>query len=196
MAQRAGGTPQARLAGAFRVRYGTFHRVACRREHRPECRPEHRIEHRDADRQPRAAMTLPPSDPSQTRPTAQGSARLTVELDAICANWRALGGIAGGAEVGAVVKANAYGLGAERVARALAGAGARSFFVAQAARPRPCAPRWGPVRRSGCSTAVCRATRRFCRRPKPGPCSTARPKLPSIVRAAPERPAAFNLIRA
>ncbi|MCC6006281.1 MAG: alanine racemase, partial [Rhodobacteraceae bacterium] len=40
---------------------------------------------------------------------------LTIDLDAITANWRALAACAGGAEAGAVVKADAYGLGAARM---------------------------------------------------------------------------------
>src|SRR6201984_3755728 len=55
---------------------------------------------------------------------------LTVDLDAIVANWRKLEKTAVPAECAAVVKANAYGLGAEPVARALAGAGCKTFFVA------------------------------------------------------------------
>ena len=60
-------------------------------------------------------------------------ARLTIDLDAIVANWRALGAIAGPrVDVGAVLKADAYGLGAARVGPALRDAGARAFFVALA----------------------------------------------------------------
>jgi len=60
-----------------------------------------------------------------------GCAALHIDLDAIAANWRALASkSAQGVETGAVVKANAYGLGVERVSRALADAGARKFFVA------------------------------------------------------------------
>ncbi len=59
------------------------------------------------------------------------TATLTIDLDAIAANWRALDRLSGqGVQTGAVVKADAYGLGAPRVARALAQAGARRFFVA------------------------------------------------------------------
>ncbi|MCB2115378.1 MAG: alanine racemase [Rhodobacteraceae bacterium] len=58
---------------------------------------------------------------------------LTIDLDAITANWRALAALSGTAEAGAVVKANAYGLGAEPVAVALRAAGARRFFVAETA---------------------------------------------------------------
>ncbi|TPE50746.1 alanine racemase [Amaricoccus solimangrovi] len=60
-------------------------------------------------------------------------ARLTIDLDAIASNWRALASIAGPrVETAAVLKADAYGLGADRVGPALAAAGARSFFVALA----------------------------------------------------------------
>jgi alanine racemase len=62
-----------------------------------------------------------------------GTATLTIDLDAVVANWRALTARSSqGTETGAVVKADAYGLGAARVARALARAGARTFFVAVA----------------------------------------------------------------
>ncbi|QYK42988.1 MAG: alanine racemase [Paracoccaceae bacterium] len=58
---------------------------------------------------------------------------LSIDLDAIAANWRALDRMSSsGTQTGAVVKADAYGLGAARVARALAQAGARRFFVAVA----------------------------------------------------------------
>ena len=56
---------------------------------------------------------------------------LTIDPGAIAANWRTLDA-RGAAETGAVVKADGYGLGAGRVASALAEAGARSFFVADA----------------------------------------------------------------
>ena len=59
------------------------------------------------------------------------AARLTIDLDAVCANWRALDALSGNeVETAAVVKADAYGIGAARAAKALAEAGARSFFVA------------------------------------------------------------------
>jgi alanine racemase len=61
-----------------------------------------------------------------------GTGRLTIDLDAVQRNWRALAALAPGAEAGAVVKAGAYGLGLAPVATALARAGARSFFVAYA----------------------------------------------------------------
>lgn len=56
---------------------------------------------------------------------------LHIDLDAVIANWRSLDALTGaGCETGAVVKADAYGLGAGPVALALARAGARRFFVA------------------------------------------------------------------
>lgn len=56
---------------------------------------------------------------------------LTIDLPAIVANWRALDRLNGG-ETGAVIKADAYGLGAAKVGPALAAAGVRNFFVAVA----------------------------------------------------------------
>ena len=62
-----------------------------------------------------------------------GQATLTIDLDAIGANWRALDRMsAQGTQTAGVVKADGYGLSAPKVARALAEAGARRFFVALA----------------------------------------------------------------
>ena len=58
--------------------------------------------------------------------------RLTIDLTAIQRNCRRLQAeLRPGTECAAVVKADAYGLGVAPVAQALAGAGARRFFVAQ-----------------------------------------------------------------
>ena len=57
---------------------------------------------------------------------------LTVDLGAIVANWLALRARFSGRECAAVVKADAYGLGAVPVATALAEAGCDTFFVATA----------------------------------------------------------------
>jgi len=60
-----------------------------------------------------------------------GTGKLTVDLDALVANWRALDRMsASNVRTAAVVKADGYGLGVAEVGRALAKAGARSFFVA------------------------------------------------------------------
>ena len=56
--------------------------------------------------------------------------RLHIDLDAIVANWRAVQQRVAPAGAAAVVKADAYGLGADRVARALAMAGCSTFYVA------------------------------------------------------------------
>ena len=58
------------------------------------------------------------------------SALLRIDLGAIAENWRALALRAAPGAVAGVVKANAYGLGAARVAPALHAAGCRHFFVA------------------------------------------------------------------
>ncbi|MEO1746858.1 MAG: alanine racemase, partial [Pseudomonadota bacterium] len=57
-------------------------------------------------------------------------ARLSIDLGAIVANWRALDSLSRPGRASAVVKANAYGLGADRVVPALAKAGCKTFFVA------------------------------------------------------------------
>lgn len=58
---------------------------------------------------------------------------LQIDLGAIQANYRALSDRAPGVRAAAVVKADAYGLGAVQVVPALYEAGARDFFVALAA---------------------------------------------------------------
>lgn len=56
---------------------------------------------------------------------------LTVDLGAVQANWRLVSAqLNGGATASAVIKANAYGLGAAQVGPALYGVGCREFFVA------------------------------------------------------------------
>ncbi len=56
--------------------------------------------------------------------------RLRIDLDAIVGNWRKLRDLAAPAAVAGVVKADAYGLGMDRVAPALHRAGCFLFFVA------------------------------------------------------------------
>src|SRR3954452_13618112 len=63
-------------------------------------------------------------------PASRAGAVLDIDLGAIAANWRLLAEHAAPAQCAAVVKANAYGLGAGPVAGALARAGCRLFFVA------------------------------------------------------------------
>ena len=75
-------------------------------------------------------------------PIAAGGV-LTIDLGAIRANYRLLRDRLGAAACGAVVKADAYGLGAASVVPVLEAAGCRHFFVAQleeAAALRPILP--------------------------------------------------------
>ena len=71
-------------------------------------------------------MSLAPSPAA----LARAGAMLNVDLRAIVANWRYLKTQAEHAETAAVVKADAYGLGASTVAGALREAGCNTFFVA------------------------------------------------------------------
>ena len=61
---------------------------------------------------------------------ASTQAVLTIDLDALAHNWRLLSKNCSKAECGAVVKADAYGVGIEFAVPALARAGCRTFFVA------------------------------------------------------------------
>jgi alanine racemase len=68
--------------------------------------------------------------------------RLTLDGDALAANWRWLADKSAGAACGAAVKADGYGLGARGVIERLRAAGCRDFFVAtwaeaEALRPWP-----------------------------------------------------------
>jgi alanine racemase len=81
-----------------------------------------------SDSRPAAAPL--PSDAEQAASLASATGILTVDLDAIIANWRKLEKTAIPAECAGVIKANAYGCGVEPVARALAAAGCKTFFVA------------------------------------------------------------------
>src|SRR5258705_8259484 len=77
---------------------------------------------------PQGTLLSPEASQAAALVTATGV--LTVDLDAIVANWRKLEKTAVPAECAGVVKADAYGCGAEQVARALSGAGCKTFFVA------------------------------------------------------------------
>ncbi|MFD1746176.1 alanine racemase [Rhizobium helianthi] len=68
---------------------------------------------------------LPEMDAFDTAPV-----RLTVDLQALAENWQDLARRSGKARAGAVVKADAYGLGIEDCGLTLYEAGARDFFVA------------------------------------------------------------------
>jgi alanine racemase len=77
---------------------------------------------------PESSVLSPEANQAAALATATGV--LTVDLDAIIANWRKLEKTAVPAECAGVIKADAYGCGAGPVASALARAGCRTFFVA------------------------------------------------------------------
>lgn len=65
-------------------------------------------------------------------PRALARPRLTVDLDALARNYAGYQALSGRAETAVTIKADAYGLGADTVGRALARAGCQTFFVANA----------------------------------------------------------------
>jgi alanine racemase len=81
------------------------------------------------ERPPEPASSERKEGPSET-------AILTIDLDALAANYRALRDLAAPAECAAVVKADAYGLGMAQAAPALARAGCKTFFVATLAEAK------------------------------------------------------------
>ena len=83
-----------------------------------------------SDPNPSLASPLLSPEANQAAALATYNGILTVDLDAIIANWRKLEKTAVPAECAGVVKADAYGCGVEPVSRALAAAGCKTFFVA------------------------------------------------------------------
>jgi alanine racemase len=85
---------------------------------------------------------MTPTDGAALDP--HGAATLTIDLDAIAANWRELCARHPSGPVAAVVKADAYGLGAAHVVPRLLAEGCRHLFVAhlsEALALRPLVPR-------------------------------------------------------
>lgn len=68
--------------------------------------------------------------PKSARNEGRAGALLTVDIGAVVRNWQLLNSKLSGARCAAVVKADAYGLGAGRIASALSWAGCKDFFVA------------------------------------------------------------------
>src|SRR3974390_3376049 len=79
---------------------------------------------------PTLAGTVLSAEANQAAALATATGVLTIDLDAIVANWRKLEKTAVPAECAGVVKADGYGCGAVEVSKALAGAGCKTFFVA------------------------------------------------------------------
>ena len=67
---------------------------------------------------------------SSTSLNNTSKAVLSINLSSIEANYRLLCGMLVNSEASAVVKADGYGLGSEKIAPALFNAGCRTFFVA------------------------------------------------------------------
>jgi alanine racemase len=80
------------------------------------------------------------SEPSSTLSAFETGGALTIDLNAIVANWRLLSGLIHTAECAAVVKANGYGLGLEAIGAKLVRAGCKTFFVADVAEARRLRP--------------------------------------------------------
>jgi alanine racemase len=76
-----------------------------------------------------AGSALSP-DANRAAALAASTGILTIDLDAVVANWRKLEKTGVPAECAGVVKADAYGCGIDPVTRALAAAGCKTFFVA------------------------------------------------------------------
>lgn len=96
---------------------------------------------------------------------------LTIDLDAIVANWRALAAIAGPlVETAAVLKADAYGLGVNHVGPALRDAGARSFFVALAEEGAALRAAVGPGPKIRVLSGLMPGDARLCREAALTPC--------------------------
>ena len=79
--------------------------------------------------EPLPEMPSGPNDP-------ETGGTLTVDLNAIADNWQTLTRRLLAVECGAVVKANAYGLGLEPITARLAEAGCKTFFVADVTEAR------------------------------------------------------------
>src|SRR3954464_10751761 len=79
---------------------------------------------------PKVTGTVLSPEANQAAALADANGVLTVDLDALVANWRKLEKTAIPAECAAVVKADAYGCGIHPVVGALTGAGCKTFFVA------------------------------------------------------------------
>lgn len=70
------------------------------------------------------------SDCKPDLPAPAPTGRITIDLEQLVHNWRNLARLVHPAQCGAVVKANAYGLGAARIIPALAQGGCHTFFIA------------------------------------------------------------------
>jgi len=84
----------------------------------------------------RDPLPTPAADALGAQAAPETGGILTIDLEAIVANWRELGERVAPAACAAVVKADGYGCGLEAVSSALARAGCTTFFVAHVAEGR------------------------------------------------------------
>lgn len=85
---------------------------------------------RVSDPKSMTADSAPMANPDDTATLAAATGVLTIDLEALAANWAKLDSAAVPAECAAVVKADAYGCGLTPVTKALVKAGCKTFFVA------------------------------------------------------------------
>ncbi len=90
--------------------------------------------------QPVSTRAHPPAIAPPVSTLAPPALRLTIDGDALAANWRWLRDRGGAAACGAAVKADGYGLGAGEAAARLAREGCRDFFVSSWAEAAALAP--------------------------------------------------------
>lgn len=88
--------------------------------------------------------------------------RLTIDLSALATNYRHIAARTSPSRAAAVVKADAYGLGAERVAPMLAAMGCRDFFVAHLAEAIPLLPLLPPDARLFILNGLAPGTEQLC----------------------------------
>jgi alanine racemase len=130
------------------------------------------------------------------RPCEEAIARavLTIDLDAIAANWRDLDALsAPGVETAAVVKADAYGLGAAHVAPALAAAGVRTFFVALAEEGAALREALGPDPAICVFAGLMPGDAALVRARNLVPCLNSAAQMAAFARELPGRPCALQL---
>jgi len=97
---------------------------------------------------------MPAIGPAVSWPEAPPALRLTIDGDALAANWRWLKARGGAADCGAAVKADGYGLGAKQTVARLVREGCRDFFVSNWAE----AAALGPLP-EGCALSVLHGVR-------------------------------------
>ncbi len=121
-------------------------------------------------------------------------ATLTIDLDAVAANWRALDALTSPAvETAAVVKADGYGLGAGPVARRLRAEGARSFFTALAEEAATVREALGDGPAVHFFSGLMPGDADLCRSHDLVPCLNSAAQVTDFMKRLPGRPCAIQL---